>query len=116
MSDERHDEAGPIDEVREELPRPTPFLMIDEYEGSLYVTIPSRNVFRLKVKSLVYGCELDDGRQIWHVLGPFMENCDAVATVVENSPGMASVVTGIIEARAARRFERARQWPEGARP
>ncbi len=94
------------DETQQSAP---PYVIVENHEGTMLLTVPARGINREFIKSMVYGVVSSDGRQLWHTLGDFMDACEVMATLVENNPGMLQVIHGLLEARAHSRARRAAQ-------
>jgi hypothetical protein len=89
-----------------------PWIVVEEHDGSMFLTIPGKGVDKQMLKAIAYGAALADDRVVWHWTGNFMAAADAIASVLENNPGMMSIVSGLLEARMAARMRRA-QGGEG---
>jgi len=73
----------------------------DEHEGSMLATVPSLGLVKEKCKAAGYFVV---GEQVhWRWNGDLMEMCKAFVIMLEQTPGMSSIVEGIMEARAAER-------------
>jgi hypothetical protein len=90
-----------------------PYLVIEEHEGAILLTVPSRGIQKELVKAAIYGAESADDKLMWHWLGDFMGACEVVASLFDHNPGMSKIVEGIVEARTHTRARRAQQQGDG---